>query len=237
MIILEANDIQKSYKELKVIENISFKMEEGEVICLLGPSGCGKTTLLKMAAGLLKPDKGELTLSEGIRFAYAFQEPRLLPWKKVEENLAYVQQNFLENKIARELREELLAVTGLIDFRNSFPGGLSGGMKQRLELIRALSVKPQLLFLDEPFKSVDAYLKIKLRELLINFKARWDFSILLITHDPEEAVLLADRILLLSDKPASIRKEFVIKKERKNRSLKDEEIFKTMEELFEMVSC
>ncbi len=234
-IVLEAENIHKSFGNLRVIEDISIKIKKGEIICLVGPSGCGKSTLLNIATGLLKPDKGKLNIPGDTRFAYAFQEPRLLPWKRVAENLAFVQSNFLENQLALKIREELLTAVGLTDFRNSFPNRLSGGMKQRLELIRALSIKPDLLFLDEPFKSVDAYLKIKLRELLINFKERWEMSILLITHDPEEAVLIADRILLLSNKPASIRKEFFISKELQTRSLKYEEVYNTMEELFNLI--
>lgn len=229
--VLEITGVKKVYDSLEVLEDISLYLKQGEIASLLGPSGCGKTTLFRMVAGLTKPDGGKIILKPGSRVGYVFQEPRLLPWKTVEENLVFVQQNYLGEEEARFIREELLTATGLLDFKDHYPAQLSGGMKQRLELIRALSIKPDLLLLDEPFKSVDTHLKIKLREMILSFWKEEGLSLLLITHDPEEAVLMADRIYLLSDKPGRVIKTLEFNKPQQQRTIKDEELYSALEEI------
>ncbi|MDI3548508.1 MAG: sulfonate transport system ATP-binding protein [Halanaerobiales bacterium] len=229
--VLEITGVKKVYDSLEVLEDISLYLKQGEIASLLGPSGCGKTTLFRMVAGLTKPDGGKIILKPGSRVGYVFQEPRLLPWKTVEENLVFVQQNYLGEEEARFIREELLTATGLLDFKDHYPAQLSGGMKQRLELIRALSIKPDLLLLDEPFKSVDTHLKIKLREMILNFWKEEGLSLFLITHDPEEAVLMADRIYLLSDKPGRVIKTLEFNKPQQQRTIKDEELYSALEEI------
>jgi ABC-type nitrate/sulfonate/bicarbonate transport system ATPase subunit len=229
--VLGINGVSKAYNSLQVLKDISLYLDRGEIVCLLGPSGCGKTTLFRMLAGLTAPDNGEIILNRQIRVGYVFQEPRLLPWKRTEENISFVQQNYLPDDQARLFREELLTVTGLINFKDTYPGQLSGGMKQRLELIRAISIKPELLLLDEPLKSVDIHLKIRLREMILKYWREMGLSLLLITHDPEEAVLLADRIYLLSDKPGRIIKNLEFAKPQQERSLRDREIYSALEEI------
>lgn len=229
--LLSIKNLAKSYNAYKVLTDINFGLKDGEVVAFIGPSGSGKTTLFNIITGLLDNDVGKLILKEGTRLACVFQEPRLLPWKSVEDNLAFVQQNFLTEKKGAALREYLLKGVGLIDFRNSFPGELSGGMKQRLEFARALSIKPDLLLLDEPFKSIDTGLKIKLRELLLKNWQEEDYSILLITHDPREAILLADRICFLAGQPARIKKEFKIGIPQGERDLADKGIYSTLQEI------
>lgn len=229
--VLEITGVKKVYDSLEVLEDISLYLKQGEIASLLGPSGCGKTTLFRMVAGLTKPDGGKIFLKPGSRVGYVFQDPRLLPWKTVEENLVFVQQNYLGEEEARFIREELLTATGLLDFKDHYPAQLSGGMKQRLELIRALSIKPDLLLLDEPFKSVDTHLKIKLREMILSFWKEEGLSLLLITHDPEEAVLMADRIYLLSDKPGRVIKTLEFNKPQQQRTIKDEELYSALEEI------
>lgn len=229
--VLEITGVKKVYDSLEVLEDISLYLKQGEIASLLGPSGCGKTTLFRMVAGLTKPDGGKIFLKPGSRVGYVFQEPRLLPWKTVEENLVFVQQNYLGEEEARFIREELLTATGLFDFKDHYPAQLSGGMKQRLEFIRALSIKPDLLLLDEPFKSVDTHLKIKLREMILSFWKEEGLSLFLITHDPEEAVLMADRIYLLSDKPGRVIKTLEFNKPQQQRTIKDEELYSALEEI------
>ncbi|MDI9478723.1 MAG: ATP-binding cassette domain-containing protein [Bacillota bacterium] len=238
-VLLELKNIYKSFRnnkgDLRVLEDISIKIQEGEIVALVGPSGCGKTTLLNIISGLLVPDKGDLFLKEGLRLAYIFQEPRLLPWKSVTGNIAFVQENFLPEEEGREVRERLLARTGLLDYKDVYPAQLSGGMKQRLEMVRALAIKPELVLMDEPFKSLDIGLKYQLQELLLEEYRQQAFAIFLITHDPEEAVLLADRVIILSDKPTGIRREIFLDIPREERSLKQEEIYSKYEEILELI--
>lgn len=220
-----------SGNELKVLENISLSIYAGEIVALVGPSGCGKTTLLNIAADLLKPNQGDVVQRQNLRTAYIFQEPRLLPWKTAEANISFVQDSFLPPEEAAVVRADLLRKTGLAPFRDAFPAQLSGGMKQRLEIIRALSVKPELLLMDEPFKSLDIDLKYQLQELILEQYAQDQFAVLFITHDPEEAVMMADRVILLTDKPARIHREITIEQRRQERSLKDQKIYHKLEEI------
>ena len=231
---IKFNNINKSFNNLEVLKNISFEVKKGEIVCLLGPSGSGKSTLFNMAAGLLESDNGRVEINSEMRTAYVFQHPRLLPWKTVEENLIFVQQNYLKDKEAKKIREKLLKLNGLADSHQSYPAQLSGGMKQRLEIIRALSIWPNLLLMDEAFKSVDAQLKVNLRKMLLRFYEKKNMTVLLITHDPEEAVLLADRIFILSGKPANIKKEFVINKDQRDRKLTDENLYNIIQEIISL---
>lgn len=233
--ILELRRVYKSFRSknggLKVLADISLSVYAGEAIALVGPSGCGKTTLLNIVAGLLDPDQGDVNQKQGLRTAYIFQEPRLLPWKTVEANLSFVQHNFLLPSEAAEVRDNLLQRTGLEPYRNVYPAQLSGGMKQRLEIVRALSIRPQLLLMDEPFKSLDLALKYQLQELIFERHAEEKFAILLITHDPEEAVMQADRIIVLTDKPTNIYREIIIDLPRRERSIKNPELYQKLEEI------
>ncbi len=229
--ILEFNNIYKNYGSLRVLKETSLMVKDNEIVCLLGPSGSGKTTLFKIAANLITPNGGKIKIKQGVKKSYVFQEPRLLPWKTVEENLRLIQQNYLKNKEATYLRNKLLALIGLENIKKSYPAELSGGMKQRIEIIKALSIRPDLLLMDEPFKSVDTRTRVNLQQMILRLQKEWNFSIFLITHDPEEAVLVADRIYVLSDKPGKIVKEFKIAQSQFERSLKDENIYSVMSEI------
>lgn len=233
--ILEVKGVEKKYNSLEVLKDIDLDLKAGEIVSLLGPSGSGKTTIFRLITGLTEPDHGLVNLRAGTRVGYVFQEPRLVPWKTVEKNLEFVQNNFIDKKEARLLRDKLLKMSGLDGFRFSYPGQLSGGMKQRLEIIRALAIKPDLLLLDEPFKSLDAHLRVSLRKMLFNYWQQERLSLFMITHDPEEAVLLADRILLLSRRPGRIIRELKVKKPQDKRVLKDEEIYDLLEEIMDII--
>ncbi len=228
---IEFKNIKKSYGNLTVVDNRSFEVNEGEITCLLGPSGSGKTTIYKLAAGLIRPEQGEINYKKGLRSAYVFQSPRLLPWKTVEENIIFAQENYLNKDKAKKIRDELLELNGLGDFKDSYPAQLSGGMKQRVEIIRALAIWPDLLLLDEPFKSVDTQLKLNLRKMLLRFYEEMNLTVLLITHDPEEAVLLADKIYILGDKGANIKKEFSINQKQEKRKLSDNKLYDIVQEI------
>ncbi len=232
-VILELKNINKNYAELTVLNNLNFKVYGGEITCLLGPSGSGKTTVFRAASGLESIDSGEIKKKDNVRNAFVFQEPRLLPWKTAEENLKFVQQNYdIEN--AAELRDLLFQLSGLSDFKNSYPHQLSGGMRQRLELIRAFSIKADLVFLDEPFKSLDMKTKYNLRKLISALHRETSVTLFLITHDPEEALLLGDRVYILAGKGEGIKKEIKIDKPRSQRKIGDSDIFKMLEEIMEV---
>jgi len=237
--ILELNKVQKSFKtndaQLKVLDDLSLTVQAGELVALVGPSGCGKTTLLNLVAGLIEPDQGQVTKRANLRLAYVFQEPRLLPWKTVGDNISFVQDNFLLPSEARGIREDLLQKTGLLASQDVYPAQLSGGMKQRLEIARALSVQPQLLLMDEPFKSLDVALKYQLQDLILAEQAKEGFAVLFITHDPIEAVMLADRVIVLSDKPTRIHEELFIDMPRELRQITDEQIYGKSEEILDFL--
>lgn len=229
--ILELKNIYKGFDDLEVIKDVSLHVNKGEIVTLLGPSGSGKTTLFKIAAGLLKQDQGTVYYDESIRQGYVFQEPRLLPWRTIEGNFKFVQKNYLEAKKAKSVRNSLLRLTNLEQTLGNYPFELSGGMKQRIEILKAISIKPNFLIMDEPLKSVDTQTEVNLRNLLLRLHIERNIDIFMITHDPEEAALMSDRIYVLSDKPGVIKKEFVIESKKENRTLKDDEIYSTIDEI------
>ncbi|MCC3144492.1 ABC transporter ATP-binding protein [Halanaerobium sp. Z-7514] len=228
--ILEFENAKKSYDQLTVLKNLNLNVYQGEITCLLGPSGSGKTTVFRTAAGMEELDEGEIIKKDSLRLAYVFQEPRLLPWKTAEENLIFVQKNYNLEKESK-LRELLFNLSGLSNFKNSYPHELSGGMKQRLELIRAFAVKADLVFLDEPLKSLDMKTKYNLRKMITLIQKESGISLFFITHDPEEALLLADRIYILAGEGSGIKKEMLIKKDRSQRKISDPELYQKLEEI------
>ncbi|MBT1247644.1 MULTISPECIES: ABC transporter ATP-binding protein [unclassified Thermosipho (in: thermotogales)] len=198
--ILKIENLNKSFGSLKVLENIEFKIKRGEKITFLGPSGCGKTTLLRIIAGLEKYS-GKVKKSFK-KIGYIFQEPRLIPWKTVYENLKFV------GKDDQKIKEVLISLD-LFQFKDYYPAKLSGGMNQRINLARALIVEPEILLLDEPFSSLDIHIKWKLiNDINAQIKKR-KITTILVTHDIKEAISLSDRILILSNRPAKIIKEFI----------------------------
>ncbi|MFW5998957.1 MAG: ABC transporter ATP-binding protein [Bacillota bacterium] len=231
--VLEFQNISHAFSGLKVIKDISLSIFSEEIICLLGPSGSGKTTLFKIAADLISPDRGRVVLSPGTK-GYVFQEPRLLPWKTVRENIKFIQKNKLSAIRAKDMRENLLKLTGLKRFGDSYPAQLSGGMKQRIEIIKALSINPDVLLMDEPFKSIDTQTRINFQQMLLRFKEEKKLSIFIITHNPEEAVMMADRIYVISQKPARVIKVIKLEKPQYQRTLKDNIIYKSLEEIIEL---
>lgn len=216
--------LQKEYQGLKVLEDISFDLKKGEIVCLLGPSGSGKTTLLNLMAGLLQPDQGQCQITGQV--AYVFQEDRLLGWKNVLENVMFV-------RARRDLvkAKAILEKMGLIDFWDYYPAQLSGGMKQRVAMARAFYAEGDLLLMDEPFQSLDIELRLHLlRELIALWEVRKN-TILFVTHSLEEAILLGHRILILSGVPSKIKKEFKVEQAPAERRLED---FKDLKQKIEL---
>ena len=191
---------------LPVLQGIDLTIAAGEIVAVLGPSGCGKSTLLRLIAGLDQPSGGELRLGDkpvvrsDPRCAVVFQEPRLFPWKNVAANVA-VGARRAQNP---STPDEWLRLVGLDGFAKSLPHQLSGGMAQRTALARALIGQPGVLLLDEPFAALDALTRLQMQDLLWNVCERTGSTVLLVTHDVDEALHLADRIVILGNRPASI---------------------------------
>ncbi|AAM01818.1 ABC transporter ATP-binding protein [Methanopyrus kandleri] len=211
-VILKVEDLHKSYDDLKVLDGITFEVSEGEFFAIVGPSGCGKTTLLKIIAGLEDYDAGRVLVDgEEVREpgpdrALVFQEYAIFPWKTVLENVMFapLMQGKDPEEAERIARECLKVVPGLEGFEDAYPKQLSGGMKQRVAIARALAAEPRILLMDEPFAAVDAQTRNKMQEELLKIWERTGQTILLVTHNVEEAVFLADRVMVLSPRPAEI---------------------------------
>ncbi|MCL2615467.1 MAG: ABC transporter ATP-binding protein [Dehalococcoidia bacterium] len=210
------NDLCKRFGRLEVLSDINFDVKQGELVCILGPSGCGKTTILCIIAGLVPHYNGSVLLEgEDIRInrdslhntAIVFQEPRLLPWRTVWQNirLSLELRNKKMEASDEQLVEHALALVGLSEFAKSFPHQLSGGMKQRVALARALVTQPQILFMDEPLTGLDLRNREELQDEILRIWNEKKVSLLLVTHDPSEAIYMADRIIVLSGRPSSIR--------------------------------
>lgn len=198
---MELVSISKSFGPLDVLKDFSLHISSGEVVCLLGPSGCGKSTLLKIISGLDRDFTGHLRGFDSKRISYVFQESRLIPWLTVRENLLYV----LEGQVASEKLEDhietFLERVDLLDFKDSFPNTLSGGMKQRVSLARAFSMPHDILLLDEPFQGLNIELKDQLMGLLESLIEQDKKTVIMVTHDLEEAYRLGDTVLKLTGNP------------------------------------
>jgi len=196
-----------------VIAGLDFTLGTGEVGVLVGPSGCGKSTMLKIVAGLDHDYRGRVSYPAGGRIGMVFQEPRLLPWRSVEENVRLVAPLVDETKLSA-----LFAILELSEHRNHFPGELSLGLARRVALARAFAVEPDFLILDEPFASLDEALATRLREQIAMLVDSRSVMTLLVTHDVDDAVRLGDRVFLLSSRPTHILAELPIPTPRSARS-------------------
>jgi len=196
---------------VSVLENIDLEAHEGEFVCILGPSGCGKSTLLNIVGGFLKQTSGEVKI-DGVpvtgpdpRRIFVFQERGVFPWLTVEGNIGFGLFKLSKEEKAKRIAHYIKLV-GLDGFEQAYPQELSGGMKQRLEVARALAVNPDMLFLDEPFGALDSITRLIMRSELLRIWEAERKTILFVTHDIEESVQLADRVIVMSARPAMIRK-------------------------------
>ncbi len=200
------------------ISNLHIKLKQNQFVCLVGPSGCGKTTLMNILAGIDQDYAGEIFLGENnthdYRVGYVFQEPRLLPWRTVIQNIEIV----LDNNHNTQLINELLDIMEIADLRNHYPTQISLGMARRVALARAFVTQPHILLMDEPFVSLDASNAKRIRQRLINVWQAQPHTILFVTHDIREAIMLADRILFLDQAPTHVIAEVEVTVERHNRT-------------------
>ena len=206
---VSVNHVSKRFRqggaELPVLHQIDLAVERGEFVAILGPSGCGKSTLLRLMGGLDQPTAGEIRLGDCVvtpsdpRCAMVFQEPRLFPWKRVKANVAVGSRRLKE----RPSTERWLERVGLGGFEESYPYQLSGGMAQRVALARALIGHPQVLLLDEPFAALDALTRLQMQDLLAGVCRDLGTTAVMVTHDVDEALHLADRIVVMSQRPST----------------------------------
>ena len=205
-------DLSQAFGSLQVIERLQLNIGDGEFVALVGPSGCGKSTLLRMISGLVEPTEGQIRIDNAVvekpnpKHNLVFQEHALYPWRTVFHNVALgleiqrLPRNQINDKVTT-----LLALVGLQEFRDYFPHQLSGGMRQRAALARVLAVDPDVLLLDEPFGALDAMTRLVLQGELLRLWQRFRKTVVLVTHDVEEALFLADRVIIMSALPGRIR--------------------------------
>src|SRR5690242_15905692 len=212
---LSIDNVSKTFardgKSVNVLEGIDLEAREGELVCILGPSGCGKSTLLNIVGGFLKPTSGSVTIDgEPVtgpdpRRIFVFQERGVFPWLTVEGNIGFG-LNKLGDAEKRARIAHYVQLVGLGGFEKAYPMELSGGMKQRLEVARALAVNPDMLLLDEPFGALDSITRLLMRVELLRIWEAEKKTIIFVTHDIEEAIQLADRVIVMSARPARIRR-------------------------------
>jgi NitT/TauT family transport system ATP-binding protein/sulfonate transport system ATP-binding protein len=235
------NNLSKSYsingRNLNVLQGVSNHIRAGESLAIVGASGSGKTTLLRVLAGLEEADRGDVMIDGrpihgfGPDRAVIFQEPRLLPWLSVLDNVGFPLENRgVKKAVARAQAQTYVELVGLADFAEALPSQLSGGMAQRVGIARALAVKPEILLLDEPFGALDAMTKITMQEELARIWREEKVTMILVTHDLEEAVFLADRVLILPKEKGGRVREIDIDLARP-RSRSESRFVKLREEL------
>jgi NitT/TauT family transport system ATP-binding protein len=207
-----AADLSHSFGPRPIIDGLHLNIGEGEFLTIVGPSGCGKSTLLRIISGLVKPTRGVVRIDDVIvdrprpRYNLVFQDHALYPWRTVFRNVALGLE--IQNRSETEIRArvaDLLALVGLEDFANYYPHQLSGGMRQRAALARVLAVDPDVLLLDEPFGALDAMTRLVLQDELLRLWEHFRKTVVLVTHDVEEALFLADRVVVMSALPGRIR--------------------------------
>ncbi|MDI2030653.1 ABC transporter ATP-binding protein [Saccharopolyspora sp. TS4A08] len=220
----------------QAIADLTFEVRTGELACIVGPSGCGKSTMLRGISGLIKPTTGDVSLHgepvDGVPsdLAVVFQDysRSLFPWKSVRANVEFpLQARGVSRAERRERADEVLEWVGLSGAAKKYPWQLSGGMQQRVSIARALACRPALLLMDEPFASVDAQTRFELEDLLLRVRKQFDSTVLLVTHDIDESIYLADRVFVLSKSPATIVKDLEIPlgRERDQITTRESETF------------
>lgn len=224
MATIELSRLEKTYHTrsggLRVLDDFTLAVNDGEFVCLLGPSGCGKSTTLDVLAGLTTVDSGSVSVGgspgwSGLSCGYVFQKPRLLNWRTVRQNLEFALSGVrVPRSEWRRRTDRYLALVGLDDFAEAYPLSLSGGMQQRVSLARALAIEPDVLLMDEPFSSLDELTARRLRVELLDIVAQQRTTVLFVTHNALEAAFLADRISIISPRPARVVQEFDVPVER-----------------------
>jgi NitT/TauT family transport system ATP-binding protein len=248
--VIEVENITKTFatdkSKISVLENVSFSVGNDEFVCLVGPSGCGKSTLLRIIAGLEKPDsarvlfRGQPVTKPTPKIAMVFQLFGLLPWKTALENVELPLEVIgLGKEERRKVAKEYLRMVGLEGFENTYPHDLSGGMKQRVGIARALALKPEVLLMDEPFSSLDELTAKTLRKLVLDIwrdPALPTNTFIMVSHNVEEAVFMADRVIIMSPRPGKVVGEVKIDIPRpREKHLRDPAYFNLVDKVVEIL--
>ncbi len=219
---LEVKNVRKVFSinkdGIEVLKDINLNIKDGEIVSIVGSSGCGKSTLLKMLIGLEDVTEGDITINEkkpyetdSTEVGMIFQEARLFPWKNVYKNIEFgIARKDISKNEKKELVEYYIELVGLKGFEKALPDQLSGGMKQRVSIARTLINKPKILLLDEPFGALDAFTKINLQNEMLNIWEKEKTTMIIVTHDIDEAIYLGHKVVVMSPKPGIIQKEFEI---------------------------
>lgn len=219
---IEVKDLSVKFEQnqtkLAALEDVSLSIDKGEFICLLGPSGCGKSTLLNVMAGFLKPTDGKVMIddkeveSPTISYVTIFQNYGLLPWRTVEKNVTLgLEMQKIPKDEQKKIAQKYIEMVGLTGSEKKRPAQLSGGMQQRVAIARALAVNPEILFMDEPFGALDAITRMKLQDDILHICHSMQKTIVFVTHDIEEAIYLADRVVIMDTNPGTIKADIKIK--------------------------
>lgn len=220
---LHVQELTFSYGNKTILENIDFFVKEGEFVSLLGPSGSGKSTILKLLTGVLVPDKGKIMVDEQImkgvsqKFAYMPQNDLLFPWKTILENVCLYGEVHGSLKEMQSVARQSFEEFGLEGYEDSYPSELSGGMRQRAAFLRTTLCHADILLLDEPFGALDVITRGEMQDWLLKMRKRLNRTVLLVTHDMDEAIYLSDRILILNQSPAQITGELAIEDKERDR--------------------
>jgi sulfonate transport system ATP-binding protein len=205
-----------SHGELAVLTGVNLTVQPGEFISIVGTSGCGKSTLLRLIGGLEQASEGQILFGEtliqnpGLERGMVFQESRLFPWFTVEENIAFGCRKDLADTEKQKLVLDHIKLVDLLGFEKAYPHQLSGGMQQRTAIARALVSRPQMLLLDEPFGALDALTRIQMQQEILNIWQKEKVTVILVTHDIDEAVFLGDRVLVMSNRPGTFKKNLSV---------------------------
>lgn len=214
---VSVNNLTKIFGKLLVLNEISFKVGEGELLCIVGPTGCGKTTFLNLLSKLIPPTRGNIMINgeeadpKKHNISFVFQEPSCMPWRTVRENIAYGMET--KKVPAGEMEKRLkniMELVGLTDSASLYPNQISSSMEQRVAIARAFAVNPDLLLMDEPYGQLDVKLRYHLEDELIRLWNELKSTVIFVTHNVEEAVYLAERILVLTNKPTTVKAEVIV---------------------------
>lgn len=231
---IELKNVSKSFADSKILEKINIEVKEGETVAILGPSGSGKSTIFNILTKTIQEDSGEVLINGHI--SYMYQKDMMVPWKRVIDNIGL--PLLFKGKRKNEAREEVkkyLKDFGLLGYELKYPRQLSGGMKQRANFLKTYLTSEDIMLLDEPFGALDSITRSKMQKWLLDLKKSINSTILLITHDIEEAIILCDKIYIISDKPAKIKKEIIVDFVKDENLVTSEKFIKIKKEIIDLM--